>query len=200
MKILVISDEESKYYWDYFSKDKFEDIDLIISCGDLAPQYLQFLVTMTNLPVLYVHGNHDSCYEKTPPDGCICIDDTIYVYKGIRIMGLGGSMEYSKGNFQYTENKMRKRYNRLFLKLLKYRRIDILVTHSPSFEINDGTDLPHKGFAVFKEIMDKYKPKYHIHGHVHKSYGKEFKRIDTYKDTTIINACERYVFDYEGDC
>ncbi|MBE5958314.1 MAG: metallophosphoesterase [Lachnospiraceae bacterium] len=196
MKILVISDEESKYYWDYFSKDKFEGIDLIISCGDLAPQYLQFLVTMTNLPVLYVHGNHDSCYDKTPPDGCICIDDNIYVHKGIRIMGLGGSMEYSKGNYQFTEEKMRRRYNKLFFKLLKHKGIDILVTHSPSFEINDGTDLPHKGFAVFKDIMDKYKPKYHIHGHVHKAYGRDFKRVDQYKDTIIINACERYIFDY----
>jgi Icc-related predicted phosphoesterase len=197
MKILVISDEESKYYWDYFNKEQFKDIELIISCGDLKPQYLQFLVTMTNLPVLYVHGNHDSCYKKTPPEGCICIDDTIYVHNGIRIMGLGGSMEYSGGDFQYTEVKMRRRYKRLFFKLLKSGGIDILVTHSPSYQINDGSDLPHKGFEVFKEIMDKYSPKFHIHGHVHKSYGREFKRVDSYKDTTIINACERYIFEYK---
>ena len=197
MKILVISDEESKYYWDYFSKDKFEDIDLIISCGDLAPQYLQFLVTMTNLPVLYVHGNHDTCYKKTPPEGCICIDDTIYVHNGIRIMGLGGSMEYSGGDYQFTESRMRSRYKKLFLKLLKYKGIDILVTHSPSYKINDGNDLPHTGFQVFKDIIEKYNPKYHIHGHVHKAYGKDFKRVDFYKNTTIINACERYIFEYK---
>ena len=88
MKILFISDEESKYYWDYYSPDKLEDIDLIISCGDLAPQYLSFLVTLSHVPVLYIHGNHDECYLSTPPEGCVCIDDDLIVYNWIRIMGL----------------------------------------------------------------------------------------------------------------
>ena len=78
MKILAIADEESKYLWDFFEKSKLEGIDLIISCGDLDPRYLSFLATFTSAPVLYVHGNHDDKYERIPPDGCICIDDTIY--------------------------------------------------------------------------------------------------------------------------
>lgn len=90
MKILVLADEESKYLWDYFEKDKLEGIDLIISCGDLKPQYLSFLATYAKAPILYVHGNHDAVYDETPPEGCICIDGDIYVYNGIRILGLGG--------------------------------------------------------------------------------------------------------------
>ena len=66
MKILVLADAESKYLWDYFDKKKLEGIDLIISCGDLAPQYLSFLATFTHAPVLYVYGNHDTCYADTP--------------------------------------------------------------------------------------------------------------------------------------
>ena len=108
-RILAIADEESKYLWDYYEEGKLDGIDLIISCGDLDPQYLSFLATFTTAPVLYVHGNHDNKYEKTPPEGCICIDDTIYVYKGIRILGLGGSMRYRDGEYQYTEWDMRKR-------------------------------------------------------------------------------------------
>ena len=87
MKILAIADEESKYLWDFFEKSKLEGIDLIISCGDLDPRYLSFLATFTSAPVLYVHGNHDDKYERIPPDGCICIDDTIYVHEGVRILG-----------------------------------------------------------------------------------------------------------------
>ena len=68
MKILLLADEESKYYWDYFEKSKLEGIDLIISCGDLAPQFLSFMATFAKVPILYVHGNHDACYDETPPD------------------------------------------------------------------------------------------------------------------------------------
>ena len=93
MKILLLADIESKYLWDYFEKSKLDGIDLILSCGDLKPQYLSFLASFTKAPVLYVHGNHDDCYDNMPPDGCISIEDRIYVYNGIRIMGLGGSLE-----------------------------------------------------------------------------------------------------------
>ena len=83
MKILLVADQESKLYWDYFKKEYFEGIDLIISCGDLKAEYLSFLATMVPVPVLYVHGNHDYKYERKPPEGCICIDDTIFEYEGI---------------------------------------------------------------------------------------------------------------------
>ena len=90
MKILAVADEESKYLWDFYEKEKLEGIDLIISCGDLNPEYLSFLVTMTTVPVLYVRGNHDGKYEQNPPEGCIFIEDQIYTHEGIRILGLGG--------------------------------------------------------------------------------------------------------------
>ena len=104
MKILLLADEESKYYWDYCEKSKLEGIDLIISCGDLAPQFLSFMATFAKVPILYVHGNHDACYDETPPDGCICIDDDVYVHEGVRIAGLGGSMCYNFGTYQFTED------------------------------------------------------------------------------------------------
>ena len=110
MKILVIADEESKSLWDYFEKDKLEGIDLIISCGDLDPRYLSFLVTFANVPLLYVHGNHDVKYQDIPPEGCISIEDKIYVHNGVRILGLGGSMEYSCKEHQYTEKKCKSAY------------------------------------------------------------------------------------------
>ena len=59
MKILVLADVESKYLWDYFEKEKLEGIDLILSAGDLKPQYLSFLASFSKVPVLYVHGNHE---------------------------------------------------------------------------------------------------------------------------------------------
>ena len=48
MKILVIADIESKALWDYYKPEKVRGVDLIISCGDLRPAYLEFLVTLGN--------------------------------------------------------------------------------------------------------------------------------------------------------
>lgn len=201
MKILAISDEESPYLWDYFEKSKLEGIDLIISCGDLKPEYLSFLATFTAAPVLYVHGNHDDKYAKVEPGGCICIEDDIFVYEGVRILGLGGSMRYRPGEHQYTEKEMRKRVHKLKMRWKLHRRggFDILVTHAPAYGINDGEDLPHRGFKTFNKLIDKYSPKYFLHGHVHMNYGMKHKRYDKYKDTQIINAYERCVFEYEGE-
>ena len=197
MKILALADEESAYLWDYFEKSKLEGIDLIISCGDLNPKYLSFLATFTNAPVIYVHGNHDKKYKNIPPEGCICIEDEIYVYKGVRILGLGGSMKYNSDECQYTEREMRKRVRKLRWKLFRSKGFDILVTHAPAFGLNDGEDLPHRGFQVFNTLIEKYNPKYFLHGHVHMRYGRKHVRFDTCKDTKVINAFERCVFEYE---
>lgn len=196
MKILAIGDEESKYFWDFFDKSKLEGIDLIISCGDLDPRYLSFLATFSNVPVLYVHGNHDEIYDTVPPEGCICIEDKVYVHKGVRIMGLGGSMRYRPGSHQYTEMEMRMRYAKMKLRFQLMGGVDILVTHAPARQLNDGEDLPHQGFQVFRSILDTYHPKYFLHGHVHMQYGRKHKRNDVYHDTQIINVFERYVFEF----
>ena len=159
MKLLAIADEESKYLWDYFDKSKIEGIDLIISCGDLNPHYLSFLVTLSSVPVLYVHGNHDGKYENIPPEGCTCIDDEIYVHNGVRILGLGGSMRYKPGPHQYTEWQMRQRVAKLKFKLFKSRGFDILVTHAPAYQLNDGMDLPvHFCIRFKKNIFKGYLP------------------------------------------
>ena len=176
-----------------------DGIDLIISCGDLDPRYLSFLVTLSTVPVLYIHGNHDDKYERIPPEGCTCIEDEIYVHEGIRILGLGGSMRYKPGTNQYTEKQMRQRVKKLWFQLFSKKGFDMLVTHSPAYQLNDGRDLPHQGFQIFRTLLEKYKPKYFLHGHVHMNYGQRYKRYDKYQDTHVINAYERCVFDFEDD-
>ena len=86
MNIMIFADQESKLLYEYYDPERMKDIDLIISCGDLPPEYLTFFATLCHAPLLYVKGNHDGKYEQ-PPEGCICIEDNIYVYKGVRILG-----------------------------------------------------------------------------------------------------------------
>lgn len=195
MKILAISDQESPYLWDHYDSSTLEGIDLILSCGDLDPSYLSFLATMTSAPVLYVHGNHDDHYAVRPPEGCICIEDQIYIHKGLRILGLGGSMRYTEGTNQYTQTEMDWRVRKLWLPLLRSGGFDILLTHAPAFGIGDDTDLPHMGFTAFHQLMEKYHPSHMVHGHVHLNYLPLQPRIRMNGQTQVINAYERYVFE-----
>ena len=193
MRILALSDTESPALWDFFKPERLKGIDVIISCGDLDPHYLSFLATFFHGPVLYVHGNHDACYENTPPEGCICIEDRVYVYRGVRFLGLGGSMRYKPGPHQYTEKQMRLRILRLWFQLLRRRGFDVLVTHAPLRGCGDLSDLPHRGFAAFRDLLDAYAPPLMLHGHVHLSYGANVPREHLYGKTRIVNGFERYV-------
>ena len=195
MKILLVADQESKLYWDYFKKEYFEDIDIIVSCGDLKASYLSFLSTMLPIPVLYVHGNHDDKYDRNPPEGCICIEDSVFEYKGVRFLGLGGSNRYKPGVNQYTEKQMAKRIRKLRWKLFRSKGFDVLVTHSPAKGFHDDVDECHKGFDAFYGLIDKYKPKYFVHGHVHLNYGRQFVREDMIGETKVINAFEKYIIE-----
>lgn len=195
MKILLVSDKESPYYWDYYQPGRLDGIDLIISCGDLKANYLSFLVTMGRARVLYVHGNHDRTYEMRPPEGCDCIEDKLVTVNGLRILGLGGSIQYSGGPHQYTDRQMARRIRKLRFQLWRAGGVDLVVTHSPARGYGDGEDYAHRGFECLLSLLDRYKPMYMVHGHVHMSYGADLPRVHQRGETTIINAYERYILD-----
>ena len=196
MKILAVADTEAKYYYDYYQPGKLREFDLILACGDLHRAYLEFLVTMSGCPVLYVRGNHDDSFAENPPEGCVCVEDQIYVHEGIRILGLGGSYRYRDGENMYTERQMRGRIRRLAFQLWRHKGFDILLTHAPARGINDFDSRAHRGFACFVELLDKYKPRYFVHGHIHKNYGTRVPQRTRRNETMIINAFEYCKFDY----
>ncbi len=197
MRILAVSDLESPYYYEYYTPGKLDEFDLIIACGDLRREYLEFLITLAHCPLLYIHGNHDDALDKNPPGGCICIEDRIYVYKGVRILGLGGSYRYRNGKHMFTEGQMARRVCKLWYQLWKHKGFDILVTHAPARHLGDMDSLSHRGFECFVKLLDKYRPRYFLHGHVHLNYGADIPQKTQREDTTIINACGHYSFDYE---
>lgn len=196
MKLLLISDKESEYLWDFYQPGRLEGVDLILSCGDLHAQYLSFLVTMGGMPLLYVHGNHDKTYDRRPPEGCECIEDKLVVRKGLRILGLGGSICYNGGPHQYTEGQMARRIRRLWFQLRRAGGVDVVLTHAPAQSYGDGEDYAHQGFRCLLDLIDRYRPKYLVHGHVHPNYGLQLPRVLKRGDTTIINAYERYMLEF----
>ena len=196
MRILAVADVPADRFYEYYTEGKLDEFDLILSCGDLRPEYLEFLVTMAHCPLIYVHGNHDDSYGRGP-QGCECADDHIIEYRGIRILGLGGSFKYRDGKYMYTENQMKSRVRRLWLTIKKHHGFDILLTHAPARGLNDFETVPHRGFGCFNTLMEKYNPHFFIHGHIHRNYDYRIPQICTKGSTTVINAYEYCVFDIE---
>lgn len=198
MKILALSDEKVKYFYDFYQPGRLKGYDLIISCGDLPKKYLEFIVTMASCPVLYVHGNHDDHLLSDPPEGCDCIDGKLYIYKGLRILGLGGSYRYNNGVNMYTENEMERRIWKLAPKLWWNKGVDLIVTHAPIKDVSDLDNISHQGFECFKGLIEKYEPQYLIHGHVHRNYGAHIPQMRTFGKTKILNAYEYCEFEIEN--
>ncbi len=224
MKILVIADHEEKALWDYWSEqtaDRLSEVGLILSAGDLDANYLEFLVTMLNVPLVYVHGNHDESYLKQPPEGCIDADGKLVnircgpANETIRILGLGGSMRYQENApCMYSEEEMQKRMKGLRRSFLKERIrgrqrgrtvTDILLTHAPCKGYGDLEDLPHRGFACFNDFLNLRHPGLHVYGHVHREYGNSgsaedppgFHRLIRHPSgATLVNADGCYILDY----
>ena len=196
MRILAVADEESKSLYDYYRPGKLDGYDMILACGDLSVEYLEFLVTMADCPLVYVHGNHDEKHKRLPT-GCICADDRIVVVNGMRIFGLGGSYKYRDGKYMFTEYQMKRRIRRRWLTLRLHGGFDILLTHAPARHLNDLETIPHRGFECFNTLLDKYQPRLFTHGHVHLSYNHRIPQKYQHGNTTVINAYESCVIDLE---
>lgn len=192
MKILALSDRVDPRIYSSFCRERFGDVDCIISCGDLPEYYLDFVVSMLNVPLFFVHGNHDAPSGKESIAGGTNLDERVVYYRGILLAGLEGCYWYNGHAHQYTEREMYWKYLRLVPKLhwarLRYGRyLDILVTHAPPRGVHEGRDLPHRGFMTFTTLIRKYHPKYHLHGHVH-LYNVNENPVEKLFDTLVINC------------
>ncbi len=190
MKILAISDQiETQFLKAGKRVSDAEEIDLILACGDLPASYLEYLVTILNVPLYYVLGNHDEQLFGKHLDGCICIDEKTIVYKKIIIAGLSGSINYGPGKCMFSEIEMLRKITRLFPRLLwnklrNGRYLDILISHSPISGILDEATRTHRGFKTLR-MFDKYfKPRFHLHGH---TMVKQNRYTVRYYSTEITN-------------
>ena len=198
MKILAVSDEVVERLYSLCNNGHFNDVELIIGCGDLPYPYLENIVTFLNVPLLYVPGNHDPNYSLEDPkahvEGGSNLDQKLVRVKTFLIGGLGGCVQYRPdGTNQYTQTdayfRAFRMIPRLLLNRLNYGRyMDILITHSPPFGIHDDDTQAHTGLKAINWLIQVAKPRYHFHGHTH-FYRRNLEASETiYKDTKIINV------------
>ena len=198
MKILAVSDEAvDRLYTPQITRN-FSSVEMILGCGDLPYEYLEFLVTALNVPLLYVPGNHDPEYSEnnsaSHAEGCILLDNRLIQIKGLRLAGLGGSLRYKPGYpNQFTQSAM---YGRVISRLpgllwnrfLTGRVLDIMIAHSPPRGIHDDNDPAHIGFSAFRDFIHVLKPRYFLHGHTLAYKGNLLLSVTQERSTTVINV------------
>ena len=217
MKILCVSDQIDPLIYTNSIKQRYADVDLILSAGDLPMDYLDFIISTLNKPMFFVFGNHhtgDYQYYKNGSSsdpystngdcdihsvGGTHISAKVRREDGFIVAGLGGCMKYNRGENQFTEFEMKLQILKmipalLINRLFRGRYLDILLTHASPRGIHDKEDKCHWGFDCFLWFMRVFRPKYLVHGHIH-LYDLSEVRVTRYCDTQVINAYSHYLID-----
>jgi Icc-related predicted phosphoesterase len=193
-----LSDKQVDSIYSSQVKKRFGDVGLILGCGDLAYYYLEFVVSMLDVPLYYVRGNHSSQVEytmvgpKTHPHGGTDLHLRVINRQDLILAGVEGSLRYRKGPFQYNQTEMWMHVMRIVPAMLKNRLLygrylDIFVSHAPAWGIHDKPDLPHQGIKAFRWLIETFKPRYHFHGHIH-VYRQDVQTETQHGSTTVINT------------
>ncbi len=199
MNILAVSDVELGFLYSPTIKDRFGNTDVIISCGDLPYFYLEYMISMLNVPLYFVHGNHANQVEettsgpKTMPDGGQNIHRRLLNNNGLLLAGVDGCLQYNYGPYQYSQLDMWMfvfgLIPGLYINKMRYGRyLDVFATHAPPWQIHDQSDRPHQGIKAFVWFDRVFQPRYHLHGHIH-VYRNDTITTTVLDKTTIHNVC-----------
>lgn len=193
VKILAVSDVvQPQLHEPAYLRKSCADVDVLVSCGDMPVEYLDFIGTVLTLPLLYVRGNHDVHYAPNHPGG-----DNLHLrflrFQRHLFVGLEGSICYNKGDAQYTQSEMLIKVLRLLPRLAVRRAwagygAHVLVAHSPPRHIHDiAEDRAHRGFNAFRLLMRVGRPMFLLHGHVD-TWDNRRPRRTVFAGTTVLNV------------
>lgn len=198
VKILAVSDEVVERLYSLCNHGHFSGVRLILGCGDLPYTYLENLVTLLNVPLYYVPGNHDPEYAPqnalTQAEGGSNLDLKLIRHNKLLIAGFGGSIRYRPdGTNQYTQKEAYVRAAGLlpqfaWNRIRHGRALDILITHSPAFGIHDEDTRAHQGLKAINWLIRVARPRLHLHGHVHFHRGNLTASDTVLGATRIVNV------------
>jgi len=197
MKILAVSDQVVDRIYTLVPQGHFAGVEMILGCGDLPYTYLEYLVSMLNVPMFYVPGNHDPAYNprfvSARAEGGTNLDLRHSRCKGLLLAGFGGSIRYRPdGVNQYSQSEAFQRASWLMLglwwnRLRCGRALDVLITHSPAYGIHDDDSQAHRGLKAINWLLRRAQPRYHFHGHTHFTRGNLEPAVTRVGYTTSMN-------------
>lgn len=200
MRLLLIADEVSPVVYSQNFPGNLGPLDLILSAGDIPGYLLEFLATKTTVPPIYVFGNHAygkvrdaATGEEHQPGGCLNAHLRVLEVGGLLVAGVEGSLRYKHGPHQYTQRQFGAMTRRLYpaLQWNRWRHgraLDVLLTHAPPKGPNEGDDHVHAGVQAFNEVHRLWRPKLHVHGHVHLLGANARREYFSPEGVRVVNA------------
>lgn len=197
--MLAVSDAVSPVIHSSNFPGNLPPFDLTLAAGDLPGDYLEFIATRTDTPPLFVFGNHALGYlrgeegELELPGGCINAHLRVVAAAGLRVLGCEGSARYREGPHQYTERQFAVMLSQLWPRLLLLERrfgraVDVLLTHAPPVGPHAGSDHAHRGVPAFNAFHKRWRPRLHVHGHVHLSGANAPREYLSPEGVRVVNA------------
>ena len=194
MKFVAISDSHCRHH-----NLKLPKGDVLLHAGDISYKgekvelcdFVQWFSRQNFTYKIFIAGNHDFYFEKTNaadvtaliPEDVIYLNDSGITINGISIWGSPVTPWF----FQWAFNRHRglpinKHWN------LIPQNTDILLTHGPAFGIHDTViNGKHAGCKDLLEKIKQVKPKVHVCGHVHESYGVAIKSGTKFINASVLN-------------
>lgn len=200
MRITFISDTHTKH-----RELDLPGGDLLIHAGDFMnsgyvaieiDEFCSWFESQDYSDCLFIAGNHDRLFEIDPDQSAEIVNqysidymqDNEVIYGGfssetVKVYGSPWQPEFY--NWAFNLPRCGKELEKVWNDIPE--DTDILVTHGPPQDHLDVSgppwNTPHLGCELLRMRVDEIKPKIHVFGHIHGSYGYKF-----YDGTHFINA------------
>lgn len=209
MRILAVADAVSPVIYSSNFPKNLPPFDLVLSAGDMPGHVLEFMATKLTVQPVYVLGNHGNGYlrdsetgARNLPGGCVNAHGRVVDVEGVLIAGVEGSPRYRPGDQQYSQAQFWRMTaamtpSLLYHRLTKGRAVDILLTHAAPVGPHEGADYPHRGVPAFNRFVDRWRPKLHVHGHVHLEGANASRSYVTEGGVQVVNAYEFALIDLD---
>lgn len=188
MKFVIISDTHN------FHHDlSLPPGDVLIHAGDITDRgskeevvdFLEWFSLQPHAHKIFIGGNHDIFLDENPVDLLELLPANVKYLNNrgchihaIKLWGSPVTPDFEDWAFGKHRDEMEEHW--------KYmpEDTDILITHTPPYGILDqSSSWASLGCKALLEKVTELKPKYHIFGHIHSSYG-----MLEWDGTTFINA------------
>jgi Icc-related predicted phosphoesterase len=208
MKISFISDTHSKH--DQITKD-LPGGDLIIHSGDFSNMgyiselkyFLEWFSSLEYTNKIFIAGNHDFCFQDDPkkcntilqqfPNVIYLQDDFTYIGEHPNLIKIYGTpWQPTFNNWAFNIPRYSDELNQKWLNIPN--DTDILITHTPPFQILDIVKhFQNVGCELLEKILININVKINCFGHIHSGYGYQEKNNKLFINASSLN--EQYMYD-----